>query len=216
MALLIWCRSKVWLIRKKERFARQYTGNWLPRFIKNNKGCLQKDRKSTGTYVGNRQLLCWWWQTTWRILDTLEGNIGKVGSFVSSYVMYIVYYTPSILLCTFWEEESKPITAGGLQGLQSTVERFLFELRRDLESQYTLIVWSFKDKSLGTEKVNNTAQSTVKNYEMFMFCHNVLINWLKLVSIRWWNVTTDESFYHSMGRNDSYKQKCCIFAVLRS
>ena len=45
--------------------------------------------------------------------------------------------------------------------LQATVKRFQFDLYVNLEGQQMLISsWGFKNKSLRTDKVNQTAQST--------------------------------------------------------
>ena len=47
--------------------------------------------------------------------------------------------------------------------LQATVKRFQFDLYVNLEGQQMLISSWFQNKSLRTDKVNQTAQSTVKS-----------------------------------------------------
>ena len=53
--------------------------------------------------------------------------------------------------------------------LQATVKRFQFDLYVTLEGQQMLISLCFQNKSLRTDKVNQTAQSTVKSSNFHAF-----------------------------------------------
>ena len=53
--------------------------------------------------------------------------------------------------------------------LQATVKRFQFDLYVNLEDQQMLISSWFQNKSLRTDKVNQTAQSTVKSSNFHAF-----------------------------------------------
>ena len=53
--------------------------------------------------------------------------------------------------------------------LQATVKRFQFDLHLNLEGQQMLISSWFQNKSLRTDKVNQTAQSTVKSSNFHAF-----------------------------------------------